>query len=1392
MELSDPKLNLLLSGIGIFGDFNVELSIVERNIVNIENLYTNYLSSNPSKKILSILDYYGYLERILITYFDKLIKFPDLEKPVCLSIANLVLYKSFHNENQKIYMWNLKDSEYKLKYKAIFFKSLSNVISIFFGTLEFEARYCGNLKNSTNYYSLSTYEKYVLVSLINIFFQYYEIEYVKEFILKCCNPYLWTYIPRYLYDNSRFYLDKQVDLEKFKPQFIPVIPIIISSFLEQMDQSRDITNNEKVDNSLGSLSFLGLNFSQFENDQDVDYRYNNQIDLINFGRVETLETWRYLQSCLHLLLSLISQKFTRIILLPFLCSIFFISRCKLSRWFFSRQGRLYFRPFVEMLNFYIQYFPYNSDEQYKRISDFQICLFKKWNSSEEYMFQNIPEDLLTSPPRIIGNPEEFNKLIKQVPTDIIRSIAIELGIFPIGVDKFEELYFWKPNVNIHGMQESDKLDRIYFIQILSDYLTLNNSFAYHISNIAILPSENLIWDPLLSASISSLEINHTLLDDINFAFPQLNLEYLDIDDFLFRNFLLLRLDSYHQIREDLEDVIARLDPQMDSENRDLSLEQTTSTIFRGYSRFAIPIHSFSILYISSPRLGLSTLDEVCVEFVLNLKDISPEIALEWDSLKKKDVLFLVSMVMPSIHKTESNIDNYSFVDLYGVNLVRGCIIVDILDEAGVSINSSKNEEPKGTWRVIRALLDSVVVNEDKKLLRQSQDIKEYRDKLDLLDLYSNFNIVIRRDPKKNNFYTTLNNIKNFLIGDPSNSESLISDIWFQSLILGNLPKENTYKKLENNIELLSGPENIIFTEEQTRAIYSSLNKGITIICGPPGTGKTDIASNVLSQLCNSNSNERIVVIAHSNHALNNLFEKILMYSTIPTDRLLRLGYSNLDGIEKNKTIDLSRDFSLDGRIKYILDMKESLLLSAKYILMSIKCVPIDETHITCSSFNILYKHFIVPVVEELEISLKEYSQKSQEPTEDYCRQFPFSQYWLDYVGCKLKDSLDYLECLKAIKSVFTQLEEIEFMEILTTNHDRGQYILSKYSKVIAMTCRYAILHLEYLRELNLGITTFIIEEAAQITDAESILPLLINQTHNTISKNINYKTLNRLIFIGDNKQLAPTVTHPLLKRYSNLDQSLFERLLRLDHPCIFLSKQGRCRSTILHLFSHNYYPILTSMPHIQDIKFQKCISGLYYEYQFVDIEQGIESQPMPYFYQNLLEAEFVVALYMYLRSVGYPSPSIAILTPYIGQVNLINDIINQRCSWNPHFGKPLKVTSIDHFQGRQSEIIILSLVRTKHIGYLKDLKRWNVALSRATLGLYIVGNWKLFSRCLELKILIEILEKRSKHLIVLPNEPFQSNRSIYDVIEVKDTLNITNHKDLWSLVQTKINRSEVN
>lgn len=81
----------------------------------------------------------------------------------------------------------------------------------------------------------------------------------------------------------------------------------------------------------------------------------------------------------------------------------------------------------------------------------------------------------------------------------------------------------------------------------------------------------------------------------------------------------------------------------------------------------------------------------------------------------------------------------------------------------------------------------------------------------------------------------------------------------------------------------------------------------------------------------------------------------------------------------------------------------------------------------------------------------------------------------------------------------------------------------------------------------------------------------------------------------------------------------------------------------------------------------------------------------------------------------------------------------------------LQVTTVDKYQGQQNDYVLLSLVRTKTIGHLRDVRRLVVAMSRARLGLYVFANVSLFSNCFELSPTFKIVRFLVFKLIVYLN-----------------------------------------
>jgi intron-binding protein aquarius len=155
------------------------------------------------------------------------------------------------------------------------------------------------------------------------------------------------------------------------------------------------------------------------------------------------------------------------------------------------------------------------------------------------------------------------------------------------------------------------------------------------------------------------------------------------------------------------------------------------------------------------------------------------------------------------------------------------------------------------------------------------------------------------------------------------------------------------------------------------------------------------------------------------------------------------------------------------------------------------------------------------------------------------------------------------------------------------------------------------------------------------------------------------------------------------QKYSNMEQSLFTRVVRLGVPTVDLDAQGRARPSLCSLYQWRYKKLGNLEHVISGPEHRVANAGFVYDFQLINVEdfQGIgESEPNPYFFQNLAEAEYVVAVFMYMRLLGYPAEKISILTTYNGQKHLIRDVVNTRCANNPLIGRPSKIDTVDKYQ----------------------------------------------------------------------------------------------------------------
>ena len=461
---------------------------------------------------------------------------------------------------------------------------------------------------------------------------------------------------------------------------------------------------------------------------------------------------------------------------------------------------------------------------------------------------------------------------------------------------------------------------------------------------------------------------------------------------------------------------------------------------------------------------------------------------------------------------------------------------------------------------------------------------------------------------------------------------------------------------------------------------------MTVIVGPPGTGKTDVATQIISNIYHNFPNQRTLLIARSNQALNQLFEKIVALD-IADRHLLRLGHGE-------EALNTEASFGKSGRVEYFLERRAILLQEVERLSGSLK-IPGAHGN-SCETAGYFNSVYIQPRWKAFQAAVEEAKEG-----QDVVKAFPFRIFYYNAIliiddffatapqpvfapDLDIDGAKEIAEgCYRHIQKMFKELEDVRPFELLRTSRDRSNYLLTKEARIIALTTTYAAIKHREILELGFKYDNVIAEEAAQLTEIESFIPLTLQRPKD------DDNPLQRIVLIGDHHQNPPVIQNAALKQ---MEQSLFTRLVRLGVPAIQLDAQGRARPSIADLYRWRYKS-LSDLPAVtQSDAYKFANAGFRYPFQFINVEDFAgagESQPNPHFVQNLGEAEYAVAIYQYMRLLGYPADKISILTTYAGQRALINDVLDERCTNHPLFGYPAIVTTVDKYQGDQNDCMFL-------------------------------------------------------------------------------------------------------
>ena len=398
--------------------------------------------------------------------------------------------------------------------------------------------------------------------------------------------------------------------------------------------------------------------------------------------------------------------------------------------------------------------------------------------------------------------------------------------------------------------------------------------------------------------------------------------------------------------------------------------------------------------------------------------------------------------------------------------------------------------------------------------------------------------------------------------------------------------------------------------QQEAVIAITQNENITIVHGPPGTGKTTTLIEAIVQL--TKAGEKVLVSAPSNTAVDNIAKGLITQGI----QVLRAGNAS----KVDETIFLHTP---EGRLSNSKQQKE---------------------------------------IKALKIRAEQFRKMALK----YKRSF----------GKEEREQRNLL--FKEVKNIRTEIKKLQ-----AYNEEK----LYTEAEVILGTP----IGLYDAKINHLTFHTLVMDEAGQCIEplAWCIFPLA-----------------QKYVLAGDHFQLPPTILSNEAARLG-LNQSILERSIASVNNIFLLNTQYRMREAIAGFSSDYFYKgLLQTATHLSNtgahISFIDTAGSGYNE------EQGSNGMSL----QNEGELQIVQKL---LIAENLDPLTTAFISPYAGQVAAAKESLP----------KEMRISTIDSFQGQEKEVIILSLVRSNddgQIGFLKDYRRMNVAITRAKEQLFVIGD----------------------------------------------------------------------
>ncbi|KAM5255848.1 5'-3' DNA helicase ZGRF1 [Ctenodactylus gundi] len=288
-----------------------------------------------------------------------------------------------------------------------------------------------------------------------------------------------------------------------------------------------------------------------------------------------------------------------------------------------------------------------------------------------------------------------------------------------------------------------------------------------------------------------------------------------------------------------------------------------------------------------------------------------------------------------------------------------------------------------------------------------------------------------------------------------------------------------------------------------------------------------------------------------------------------------------------------------------------------------------------------------------------------------------------------------------LKENLTPVEKIYVRRSIEQHKLGTNRTLLKEVRVVGVTC--AACPFPCMNDLKFPVV--VLDECSQMTEPASLLPIARFECE-------------KLILVGDPKQLPPTIQGSDAAHENGLEQTLFDRLCLMGHKPILLRTQYRCHPAISAIANDLFYEgnLMNGISEIERSPLLEWLPTLC----FYNVK-GLEQIERDNSFHNVAEAAFTLKLIQSLIASGIAGSMIGVITLYKSQMYKLCHLLSA-VDFDHANMKMVQVSTVDAFQGAEKEIIILSCVRTRHVGFIDSEKRMNVALTRGRRHLLIVGN----------------------------------------------------------------------